>query len=120
MSENQELSVFITVYKTYYTPESIDAGESDRAEEVYLDEAFELDELVHYLKREGFSHASDSHGVPRWVETHPEITDYAKGESAILSIHPAQDALSQTLWEQALIEADFPFNPNPPSVGMRP
>lgn len=116
--DNDTLTV--SVYKTFYTEESVDAGESDRAEEVYVNETFYFDELVSYIKDKGFYHASESHGSPRWITTDTEIEDYETGESAQLSLHPSQDEQTQSLWEQVLIEADFPLRPLPTHRGMTP
>ena len=112
--------IVISVYKTYYTEESIDAGESDRAEDIYVNEPFEFEDLVRYIQDNGFHHASDSHGVPRWIMTETEIEDYGTGDRAELSLHPADDEQSQALWEDVLIEAGFPLHHHTRSRGMTP
>jgi hypothetical protein len=91
------------------TEESAEHGEAAESGFDFENQSYGFRELVEYIKSEGFTNSSDSHGVPRWL-TSEVVQDRAwleRGEDKTFSLHPASDARSLRYWEKACRAADI-------------
>lgn len=97
----------ILVSTTYevWSPEAIEAGDTDDRGFESQDVPFKFRELVKHIKSEGFYEFSDSHynSAHTWISTPPDI-DYQDGSYEIKSIHFAhgQPARTEKYWVKAL------------------
>lgn len=87
-------------YETW-TPECVETGDTDDKGLEWQDRPHTFIETVDLIKRHGFIHPSTSHGVPRWISTDEDCTDYSTGAVTIRSLHPANDKRSQRYWAKA-------------------
>lgn len=92
----------IKLSKTYEVVTEESAMQGDAAEHGFewKDVEHGFRELVDILTDDGYIYASDSHGVPRWVSTEPEMDMYT-GEYTSYSLHPGDDRMSQKYWAKA-------------------
>lgn len=84
-----------------FTPESLETGDREDGGFDWEDVPYTFRETVDLIRDGGFIHASCSHGVPRWLSTEAETTDYRTGETEVKTLHPGADARSQRYWEKA-------------------
>jgi hypothetical protein len=81
----------ILISRTYetWTPEDIEAGDTDSRGFEFTDEPVTFRELVDMIGREGFFRPSCSPATGsafEWLETEPDI-DYRTGEQTIFALH---------------------------------
>ena len=81
----------ILISRTYetWTPEDMEAGDTDARGFEFIDEPVTFRELVDMIGREGFFYPScrpATGSTFEWLETEPE-TDYRTGEQSIFALH---------------------------------
>ena len=81
----------ILISRTYetWTPEDIEAGDTDARGFEFIDEPVTFRELVDMIGREGFFYPSCSPATGstfEWLETEPE-TDFKTGEQTSFALH---------------------------------
>jgi hypothetical protein len=81
----------ILISRTYetWTPDDIEAGETNNQGFEFTDEPVTFRELVDMIGREGFFHPSCSHATGstfEWLNTEPDI-DYRTGEQTSFALH---------------------------------
>jgi len=81
----------ILISRTYetWTPDDIEAGETNNQGFEFTDEPVTFRELVDMIGREGFFYPSCSHATGstfEWLNTEPDI-DYRTGEQTSFALH---------------------------------
>jgi len=123
------------VSETYesWTPEDIELGDTDDKGFLFEDWGYDVDELKEHLKREGYTHLSQSHVAADtrglWISNESETTDYGTGEETTKSLHCKQvcdgdgkeikPALAARAWNKVLCEAaGVKMQQRPPAMSM--
>lgn len=94
--------MMIKLSKTFeiVTPESAEAGDFAATGFVWEDVEHGFRETVEIIRNDGFTHGSDSHGVPRWLNTESQ-QDCETGDYESFGLHPGRDAQSLRYWAKA-------------------
>lgn len=83
------------------TPESAEECDTDETGFVFEASDCTARELADYIRKDGFTSPSCSHGVPQWLTAYGETDPYT-GEVENRSIHPGRDVQSQKVWARVL------------------
>lgn len=83
------------------TEESAEIGDAEERGFVFESSDCTARELADYIRNDGFTSPSDSHGIPRWLTAYGEA-DFRTGEVENRAIHPGADNQSQKAWANVL------------------